>query len=286
MNFLVLGSDGQLGQSIARNSMFMVHSLILYDKDKLDITDRTALFSFFSSNKIDAVINCAAFTNVDLCEKMKDEARLINVEGTKNIAEAALKYNAVMIHISTDFVFNGEKNSPYSEEDSVAPKNYYGVTKLESEEVVRETVPRHFIVRTSSMYSKNGSNFVKAVLDKALAKGEISVVDDQISCPTNSDDLAAAIYELIKTDKYGTYHITDKGYCSKFEFAEFIVDYCGISAKVKPCKSSDFPGSAARPKFSALDISKYSRITGEDMIPWQDSIKKFLDENKSLYERN
>lgn len=285
MNFLVLGSEGQLGRAIACCRLFMDHSVFLYDKDKLDITDRNALFSFFSSNSIDAVINCAAFTNVDLCEKMKDEAHSINVCGTRNIAEAALQHNAAMLHISTDFVFDGEKSSPYSEEDPTDPLNYYGVTKLMSEEIVRETVPKHFIVRTSSMYSRNGSNFVKAVLKKALADGEIAVVDDQVSCPTNADDLAEALFKLLMTEKFGTYHITDMGYCSKFEFAGFIVNYCGLSARVIPCSSSDFKDSAVRPRFSALDGSRFSRASGEEMPLWQDSVKRFLDENKDLYER-
>lgn len=285
MNFLVLGSEGQLGKAIAANRDFMEHGLFLYDRDRIDITDKQAVFSFFADHDIDAVINCAAFTNVDLCEKMKDEAYSINVCGTRNIAEAALQHNAVMIHISTDFVFDGEKSSPYSEDDPVCPLNYYGVTKLMSEEIVRETVPKHFIVRTSSMYSSNGSNFVKAVLRKALETGELSVVDDQVSCPTNADDLAEALFRLLLTEKYGAYHICGTGCCSKYEFAGFIVNYCGLSARVIPCSSSDFKDSAVRPRFSALDGSRYSEAVGKKMPLWQDSVKRFLDENKDLYER-
>lgn len=285
MNFLVLGSEGQLGKAIAANRDFMEHGLFLYDRDRIDITDKQAVFSFFAEHDIDAVINCAAFTNVDLCEKMKDEAYSVNVCGTRNIADAALQYNSVMLHISTDFVFDGKKESPYFEDDITDPPNYYGVTKLMSEEIVRETVPKHFIVRTSSMYSRNGSNFVKVVINKALAGGEIAVVEDQVSCPTNADDLAAALFKLIMTEKFGTYHITDRGYCSKFEFAGFIVNYCGLSARVIPCSSSDFKDSAVRPHFSALDSSRFSRAAGEQMPLWQDSVKRFLDDNKDLYER-
>lgn len=285
MNILVLGSEGQLGKAIAANRDFMEHGLFLYDRDRIDITDKQAVFSFFAEHDIDAVINCAAFTNVDLCEKMKDEAYSVNVCGTRNIAEAALQYNSVMLHISTDFVFDGKKDSPYSEEDPTAPLNYYGVTKLMSEEIVRETVPKHFIVRTSSMYSSNGSNFVKAVLRKALETGELSVVDDQVSCPTNADDLAEALFKLLMTEKYGTYHICGTGCCSKYEFAGFINKYCNIGAREIPCSSDNFKGSAVRPSFSALDCSKFSKAAGNEMPYWQDSVIKFLDENKDLYER-
>lgn len=285
MNFLVLGSDGQLGHAIAENRLFSVHNVFLFDKDRLDITDENALLSFFSCNRIDAVINCAAFTNVDLCEKKKAEAELINVQGTRNIAQAALKYNTVMVHISTDFVFDGNKNTPYLEDEPTAPLNYYGLTKLRSEEIVRETVPKHFIVRTSSMYSRYGNNFVKAVIGRAIEADSIRVVDDQSSCPTNSNDLAEAIYKLLMTGKYGTYHWSNNGYCSKYEFAEYILKCCGLPAKVIPCKSSDYPDSAVRPRFSAFDCRKYSEATGEDIISWRDSVKSFLEENKDLYER-
>ena len=285
MNFLVLGSDGQLGHAIAENRLFSVHNVFLFDKDRLDITDENALLSFFSSNKIDAVINCAAFTNVDLCEKKKAEAELINVQGTKNIAKAALKFDSVMVHISTDFVFDGNKNTPYLEDEPTAPLNYYGLTKLRSEEIVRETVPKYFIVRTSSMYSRYGNNFVKAIIRRAIETGSVRVVDDQTSCPTNSNDLAEAIYYLLMTEKYGTYHVSNSGYCSKYEFAEYIIDCCELHSKVIPCKSSDYPDSAERPRFSAFDCRKYSEATREDLINWRDSLKKFLRENKDLYER-
>ena len=285
MNFLILGSGGQLGRAISQCQMFANDSLYLYDKNMLDITDRDGVLSFFLVNKIDVIINCAAFTNVDLCEKMRNEAFTVNYQGTINVSEAAKQHDVVMIHISTDFVFNGEKEFPYSESDLTGPLNYYGVTKLMSEDIVRNIVPKHFVVRTSSMYSRNGNNFVKSVVKKALSSNEITVVNDQISCPTNADDLAEALYKLITTEKYGTYHIANEGYCSKFEFAQFILNCCGLTAKIKPCKSADFLNAAARPRFSALNCNKYSVTTGENLPFWQDSAKKFLYQNKDLYER-
>lgn len=284
MNFLILGSEGQLGKSIANSGSFKEHNLYCFDKPEADITDKSVIDGLFKRFSIDVVINCAAYTNVDRSETDREETFAVNVEGVRNIAQCAAVYGAVMVHISTDFVFDGKKGSPYTEDDSLNPLNFYGETKAKSEEAVLDTLDKYYIIRTSSMYSSIGRNFVKAIIENGRIREEIRVVSDQISSPTNSDDLAEAIIRLIETGKYGIYHFADSGSCSKYEMAAFIAEYCRLPAAVKPCATSELNSEAERPANSVLDCGKYISVTGYTPPPWKASLEKFLETHRYMYE--
>lgn len=277
MRILLIGSGGQLGRSFMSNEQAAVHQIEMTDFPQTDIRDKKAVSRLIEDGHYDAVINCAAFTNVDLCESKREEAYSVNADGVRNIAEAAAVVGSILVHFSTDFVFDGKKGSPYSEDDEPSPLNYYGETKLKSENIVRSTIDRHFIVRTSSLYSKYGSNFVKAILKKARDSDFINVVSDQISSPTFADDLVEGILALIGTDSFGTYHIANSGYCSKYEFAKYIVSRCGIDCRVKPVGSGEYKSAAVRPEFSALSTHKIEQLLGRKQPDWRASADIFLE---------
>ena len=217
----------------------------------------------------DAVINCAAMTNVDMCETAPEKAYRINAEGARLICTAATEAGADFIQLSTDFVFDGKGTSPYSEEDSCSPINIYGRSKLMSEEYVRSITHKHYIVRTSWLYGRYGSNFVTAIQNKARRNGSLKVVSDQTGCPTCTEELMRYILLLIKSGRYGTYHVSGKGCCTKYEFACHIVSQAGIEAQVSHCLTSDYPSPAARPTYSVLDISKAEKVTGLSSPDWK-----------------
>lgn len=276
MRILLIGSGGQLGRSFMSNEHLAAHQIEITDFPQTDIRDKLAVSRLITDDHYDAVINCAAFTNVDLCESKREEAYSVNVEGVRNIAEAASEAGSILVHLSTDFVFDGKKGSPYSEDDEPSPLNYYGETKLKSEIIVRSIIDRHFIVRTSSLYSKYGSNFVKAILKRARNSDFINVVSDQVSSPTFADDLVNSVLSLIETDRFGTYHVTNSGYCSKYEFAKYIVSRCSINCKVEPIGSEEYKSKAVRPEFSSLSTCKIEQLLGRKQPDWKESADIFL----------
>ena len=266
MKVLITGAGGQLGREFAENAAVRRSTgeweFITLSRTELDITDKQAAEHIMTKYMPDAVINCAAMTNVDLCETEPEKAYAVNAEGARIICAAAAGINAAFVQLSTDFVFDGLSQTPYTESSPCAPLNVYGRSKLISEEYVRSITPKHYIVRTAWLYGRYGRNFVTAIIDKAR-KGNLKVVNDQTGCPTCTEELMKYILLLLKSGKYGTYHVSGKGICTKYGLAEHIISHAGISTEIlSPCLTSDYPSPAPRPPYSVLDSTLAEQITG------------------------
>lgn len=256
---LVTGANGQLGKSIHRiSSNYPELKIVFTDVEELDITKTEGVNAFFENHAFDYCINCAAYTAVDKAEEEVDKPFLINATAAKNLAEACQTSEAVLIHISTDFVFDGSKRTPYTEEDTPNPLSVYGKSKLQGEEYIQKIWNKHFIVRTSWLYSEYGNNFVKTMLRLAETRDEISVVNDQIGSPTYAGDLASFLLEIVKGDtcKYGLYHYSNEGEISWYDFAVEIFKQHKKAVRVVPIPTSAYPTAAKRPAYSVMDLSK------------------------------
>lgn len=276
MVVLVTGSSGQLGQSLqylAPN--YQEIQFVFCTSADLNITDIAQCHAVFKQYQPDYCINAAAYTAVDKAESEPEKAQIINVIGAKNIAEVCKAYNTVLLHISTDFVFNGTKKSPYTEEDIPNPTGVYGKTKREGEIAVQQTWEKHFIVRTSWVYSQFGHNFMKTMLRLASERDTISVVNDQIGTPTNAVDLADALVQIIltdnrqtTTDNFGIYNFSNEGQCSWYDFAKKIFEINKTQIELKAIPTSSFPTPAQRPAYSVLDKSKIKNTFGLSIKNW------------------
>ncbi len=296
MNILITGGKGQLGSELARcfergytelgtpDVLKKDNKVVCIDVDELDITDLGAVDSFIGEGRFDAVINCAAYTNVDGCESHKDDAFRVNAIGPRNLAIVCEKYGAKLLHVSTDYVFSGNGTVPQTECDIPSPKSAYGSTKYMGEQYVREFCSRYFIVRTAWLYGYTGKNFVKTIMNAARKYGKLTVVDDQRGNPTNAADLAHHIIKLIDTEEYGVYHGTGNGECSWYDFAAEIVKKAGIDATVAPCTSAqyaaDHPDAADRPAYSSLDNMMFRSTVGDEFRQWQDALDCFMKNYK------
>lgn len=283
MRILVTGSNGQLGKALQK-VLPKKDSFFTTRKD-FDITNEKETVQQIASVRPEIVIHTAAYTDVDGCEKNPSLAFLINVKGTENIVLACQKIGAKAIYISTDFVFDGKKKSPYKEEDLPNPLSVYGKTKVQGEEIIKK-LPKYYIIRTAWLFG-NGKNFVRTILELSKKQKEIKVVNDQVGCPTYAFDLAKAIWQLIqKKSPFGVYHITNSGQCSWYEFAKEILKLEGKSKKVeiKPITSKEWqkikPDSAKRPKYSVLDCSRVKKL-GIKIRPWQEALKSYLNSHYS-----
>ncbi len=279
MKILVTGSRGQVGrclQDVAKD--YPELQFVFTDKEELDITSQSAVNTFFTDHSFDYCINCAAYTAVDLAETNRGEAYLINAEAVKNLAEACLETDCVLIHISTDFVFDGTKTTPYTENDEPNPINVYGASKLKGEEYVQQILTEYFIIRTSWVYSEYGHNFVKTMLRLGSEREEISVVDDQIGSPTYAGDLASLILYLLRSIsmEFGIYHYSNVGEASWFDFASEIFNLLRIDIKILPVKTESFPRPAERPAFSVLDKSKIQKELDHNILSWKQSLQFYL----------
>lgn len=280
---LVTGGSGQLGQSIQSIAPQRPTLEFLFcDKNTLDITNSEHVLSFFKTNTIDWCINCAAYTNVDKAEVNQDQAYEINVLGAKNIAKACQVYNVKLIHISTDFVFDGQNNKPYTETDITNPINIYGRTKLQGEAEIASIFSNFFIIRTSWLYSEFGHNFMKTMLRLSSEKDLIRVVDDQIGTPTYAGDLAQFIMEIIATDsvKFGLYNYSNEGVASWYDFAMAIFEISNIQINVAPITYMNFPSATKRPGFSILENTKCKDIFNIVIPYWRDSLRKSIQSIK------
>lgn len=277
MRLLITGCKGQLGKELIRqlSQSGEVHELIETDIHNLDITDKNQVFNLVENKQPDAIINCAAYTNVDKCENDELNAFRVNSIGAQNLSCAAFKVDAKILHVSSDYVFNGEGSIPKKEFDPICPINCYGRSKALSENLVRETNPRHFIVRTAWLYGQ-GENFVRTMLKLAKEREEIGVVNDQIGSPTSTVDLALCITELLKTDVYGTYHATCEGACSWYEFAVKIFELCHLKTKLNPITSDQIVRSAQRPKFSVLDNFMLKLCGLNTFRNWEESLEEYM----------
>jgi dTDP-4-dehydrorhamnose reductase len=284
MVVLVTGAAGQLGlaiQYIAPN--YSDCQFIFASSKELDITNQDHVNSFFESNTIDFCINAAAYTAVDKAETEPEKVVLINVVGPKNLAKACKKYQTKLIHISTDFVFDGKLNKPYLETDLTNPLGVYGQTKLEGEKAIIENMDQYIILRTSWVYSQFGNNFMKTMLRLAQERDSLSIVVDQIGSPTNAVDLASVIMDIINhfqlsafnfESSFGTYNYSNEGIASWYDFAVAIFEANNVSIDVKPILTTAFPTPAKRPKYSVLDKTKIKQTFNINIRSWQEALRQ------------
>ncbi len=279
MVVLVTGASGQLGQSIqfiAGN--YPNIEFVFCSSTDLDITNLENCDKIFAESKPDFCINAAAYTAVDKAESELEKAHSINVIGSKNLAELCKKHKKILVHISTDFVFDGNKTQPYSEKDSTNPKSVYGQTKLDGEKAIQEILDTYFIIRTSWVYSQFGNNFMKTMLRLGRERTSLSIVNDQIGTPTNAVDLAEALINIIcsnfqlPTSNYGIYNFSNEGSCSWFDFAKKILEINQISIDLQPIPTTSYPTPAERPKYSVLDKSKIKTTFGIEIKSWEESL--------------
>lgn len=273
---LVTGANGQLGQCLQKiSSQFEEFEFIFTDSETLDITNKEEVNDFFWQNAPDFCINAAAYTAVDLAETDIEKAFLVNADGTENLAEACAENNAQFIHVSTDYVFDGENNLAYTEEDFTNPLGVYGASKLAGDELALEINPCSVILRTSWVYSEFGKNFVKTMLNLFATKDELNIVADQFGQPTNANDLAEAIMKIIKSEKItpGIFNFSNLGRISWFDFAEKIAELSDAKIKLNAIETLQYPTPAKRPKNSVLDLDKISKTYGIQLKPWEESLE-------------
>jgi dTDP-4-dehydrorhamnose reductase len=281
MVVLVTGANGQLGQAIqfiAKNHTEI--KFVFCSSSDLDISNKENCQTVFQNTKPDFCINAAAYTAVDKAESDRDKAELINVIGSKNIAEVCNQFDVKLIHISTDFVFDGSNDKPYTETQITNPKGVYGQTKLDGEKAIQQIFSKYFIIRTSWVYSQFGNNFMKTMLRLASERTSLSVVNDQIGTPTNAVDLAEALVQIIlfnnnqpTTNNYGIYNFSNEGECSWYDFAKKIFEINNVSIDLSAITTEQFPTPAQRPKYSVLDKSKIKATFGITIKTWEESLK-------------
>ncbi|WP_211237849.1 dTDP-4-dehydrorhamnose reductase [Aquimarina latercula] len=276
---LVTGGDGQLGKCIkVLEKDYPTLNLSFTSSKDLDITNKKNIAEFFKNNSFDYVINCAACTNVEQAEKEPEKAFLVNAEGVKNLAETCKKHYITLIHISTDYVFDGHKNTPYAEEDVPNPINEYGKSKLLGEQYVEEILEEYLIIRTSWLYSEYGKNFYKTILEKSKTQNHFTITTGEIGTPTNANDLAKFLLEIIesRSENYGIYHFSNLGKATWYDFAKEIAKNLGKLNVIKIKKTDNYPTFAQRPKYSVLDKRKSCESFGISIKHWKDSLEKLF----------
>lgn len=290
MNILITGANGQLGHEMQRVAKESNDNYIFTDVaegyENLDITDLEAIRKMVKANNVEIIVNCAAYTNVDRAESDFDTANLINNTAAGNLATAMKEVEGTLIHVSTDYVFQGDRNIPCREDWPTNPLGVYGKTKLAGEKAIEATGCQHIILRTAWLYSQWGKNFVKTMQSLTASKDSLKVVFDQVGTPTFAGDLADAIAHIINTrqlDKTGIYHFSNEGVCSWFDFAKIICELSGNTCDIQPCYSEEFPSPVKRPHFSVLDKSKLKSTFGIIVPYWTDSLKKCI---KQLADNN
>jgi dTDP-4-dehydrorhamnose reductase len=285
LNILITGGNGQLGSEIREASAsYPYYRFIFTDIAELDITDRDKVDDFIGENNIDVVINCAAYTNVDMAEKEPEKAMLINRDTVSNLAFACNIHDSFLVHISTDYIFDGSGNYPYGENAPTSPATSYGRSKLAGEDAMISCLPKGIIIRTSWLYSSFGHNFIKTILEKGKDKGELTVVNDQTGCPTYACDLAVLILDLIPKFLSGRnlriYNYSNEGQCTWYEFAKEAVGLAGIKCRVNPVTSAEYQQLASRPVYSVLDKSKIKKDFGIFIPHWKESLAVCIEKLK------
>ncbi|MCB0381864.1 MAG: dTDP-4-dehydrorhamnose reductase [Psychroserpens sp.] len=276
---LVTGGDGQLGTCLkAFKDKYNNIEFLFTNRLELDITQEEEVSNFFNLNKFDWCVNCAAYTAVDAAESDTDNANKINVFGAKNLAEACQKHKTKIIHVSTDFVFDGQHNQAYKEDAITNPLGVYGLTKLKGEQELIQKNPNHFIIRTSWLYSEYNHNFMKTMLRLATERDELNIVSDQIGTPTYARDLAEVIIHIITQDStsYGIYHYSNEGVASWYDFAKAIFEINNNQITVNPVPTAAFPTPSRRPHFSVLSKTKIKETFSLTIPYWRDSLKDAL----------
>lgn len=281
MNILVTGANGQLGNEMRRVSANSGNRYLFTDVNELDITDLDAVRSMMRQEQVDVIVNCAAYTNVDKAEDDFAMADLLNNRAVENLAIAAKEADATLVHISTDYVFRGDRNIPCRETWETDPLGVYGKTKLEGERSLIATGCKYLIFRTAWLYSPFGKNFVKTMRQLTATKDSLKVVFDQVGTPTYAGDLAALIHKLIEENllhHQGIYHFSNEGVCSWYDFTREISELSGNRCDIQPCHSDEFPSRVERPHFSVLDKTKVKETFGIKIPYWKDSLKKCISE--------
>ena len=276
MNVVVTGVTGQLGFDVCAELNRRGHSVVPARRPDFDLTRPETILGFIGSARPDAVVHCAAYTAVDKAEDEPELCKRVNAEGTREVARACAGCGAKMVYVSTDYVFSGEGNEPYETDEPPAPLNVYGRSKYEGELAVRGLLERYFIVRTSWVCGLNGKNFVKTMLRLGESRDEIGVVNDQIGSPTFTADLAPLLCDMVESDRYGTYHATNEGFCSWAEFASEIFAQAGMKTRVRPIATSEYPTKARRPLNSRLSKRSLDRAGFARLPRWEDALRRFL----------
>jgi dTDP-4-dehydrorhamnose reductase len=279
MTVLITGAGGQLGQDMVQACRNRNMNCIAAGSRTLDITRAQDVMKYMKAHpEIEAIINCAAYNAVDDAEEHWKKAYLVNGIGVRNLALAANSLGATLIHFSSDYVFDGSQRRPYTIGDHPNPLSMYGRSKLLGEQCVRDLADRYYLVRVSWIFGKGNVNFARKVLDWSRDTAELSIVEDQVASPTYTVDLASATLDLIRSDMYGLYHITNTGSCSRYAWAHYILEKTGWKGTLSPAKSEDFDTPARRPHFSVLDTFGTPETLGYTLPSWQDATDRFLEE--------
>jgi dTDP-4-dehydrorhamnose reductase len=280
MNLLVVGCNGQLGKDMVTTLRGAGHSVSQLDYPAIDITRQESVEQAARSGDFAAIINCAAFTAVDACETRKEEAYAVNARGVLHIANAARAIGARVLHISTDYVFDGTQNAPYIESDAPNPQSVYGKSKLEGERLLAQALADHIILRVAWLYGVHGQHFIKKIKNRALSlmgTGQaLNVVTDEIGAPTYTIDVCRQTLELLKSNSQGLFHCTNEGFCTRFEFAKEIIKSYGLAIEVKPCLSTDFPLPAPRPAYGVLENKRLKDLGINVMRDWKVAFGEYV----------
>ena len=284
MRILITGASGQLGTDLCR--LLTVHHVISCTHEDLEITDADQVRTVLSEHHPDVVINTAAYHKVDECESFPEKTFAVNAIGPRNLAVACRDADIILIHISTNFVFDGYGKRQYREDDLALPLSVYGTAKLAGEHLVRSIWKRHFLIRTTGLYGHSkgaggkGHNFIELMIKLGKERGRVTVVNDQVISPTSTADLAQALSGLLTSDFYGTYHITNSGYCSYFDFARTIYEKTGLDAEVIATTTTAFGAAAARPLYTVLDNSHVQSIGIPALPSWEEALDRYLENGK------
>jgi len=275
--FLVTGAGGQLGHDVAEELERRKLQYLAPSHSELDITSNQSVVDYFESNDFSAVIHCAAWTNVDLAETQEERCRDVNVKGTLYLTDACMRKDIPILFVSTDYVFDGSGNEPWKIDDETNPINAYGLSKRDGEEIVR-LYRKHFIVRTSWVFGINGKNFIKTMMKLSKEKEKITVVDDQFGSPTYTRDLAPLLIDIMSSEKFGTYHAHNEGFCSWYDFAVKVMECIGSKTAVEPISSNEYPSGTKRPMNGRLDTSSLPDNGFGKLPKWEDAVERYLNQ--------
>jgi dTDP-4-dehydrorhamnose reductase len=275
MRTVIFGAQGQLGRDLA-GVFRRVGEVLSCSRQEANVTDDTSLYPHVERFGPGLIVNASAWNDVDGAEDNLQAAFLANETGPRNVADIALYHQIPVMHFSTDFVFDGQRDTPYPVDAPTCPLGVYGQSKAAGEVAVRRANPRHFIVRTAWLYGPGGNNFVEKILQRAKQQPVLRVVDDEIGSPTYTLDVAEAAQRIAQTHAFGTYHVVNAGACSRYELAREIVRLAGVDVAVEPCKAAEFPTKAQRPAYSVLSNDALIAVTGYTPRPWQDALASYM----------
>ena len=275
-NILVTGSTGQLGSDVVKELLKRGYSTLSPNRSELNLCSEDNIRNYILNSNCEAIVHCAAYTQVDKAEDEKDLCIKINATATKHIAKCAKILDIPMIYISTDYVFDGTKDGKYTENDETNPINIYGESKLAGEKYVQEILDKYYIVRTSWVFNINGKNFIETMLRLSKANNQLSIVNDQIGSPTYTKDLSRLLVDMLETSKYGLYHATNEGYCSWYEFANTIFKLANINIDIKAINSNEYASRAKRPMNSKLSKDTLIEYGFKPLPHWEDALKDYL----------